>query len=453
MRALLALAFLAPLACGDTLIDHDGQRFIQGGGGASCDVGQVACGAGAELTCRAEGPTFCGADCVDCTATGTAPADGAVACVGQSSGHGQCGYVCSAGLLKCPSGCCTATAVAAGDAHTCAVASDGGLSCWGADDAGQVTGSASPGTPVLDPRQRFAAGATAIAAGRSHTCAVVNGAVQCWGADGSGQASPPPLSGVTALSAGQAHTCALLTSGAVRCWGASALGQTGSGGSPIASGAVAIAAGWDHTCAIVGAGVQCWGSNAAGQLGDGSGGGFSAAPVPASGLSGIDSIGAGRAHTCAATGSSNETSVDDALRCWGAAPGTAFGLGNPQTTPAIPMKSGSQSVIRFAVAEVAAGRTHTCVRRVGEDLQCFGPENGSGQLGGTPTGVAEAVAVTGSAGALGIASGADHACARFPDAATTALLLKCWGSNASGQLGDGTTVTPSTGITVPVSGR
>jgi len=217
--------------------------------------------------------------------------------------------------------------------------------------------------------------------------------------------------------------------------------------------AAILAAEWDHTCAIVGAGVQCWGSNAAGQLGDGSGGGFSAAPVPASGLSGIDSIGAGRAHTCAATGSSNETSVDDALRCWGAAPGTAFGLGNPQTTPAIPMKSGSQSVIRFAVAEVAAGRTHTCVRRVGEDLQCFGPENGSGQLGGTPTGVTEAVAVTGSAGALGIASGADHVCARFPDAATTALLLKCWGSNASGQLGDGTTVTPSTGITVPVSGR
>jgi alpha-tubulin suppressor-like RCC1 family protein len=67
------------------------------------------------------------------------------------------------------------------------------------------------------------------------------GAVQCWGNDEYGQLgngathvlmTPPKtdlLGGVQAIAAGGSHTCALMTTGGVRCWGNNDYGQIGDG--------------------------------------------------------------------------------------------------------------------------------------------------------------------------------------------------------------------------------
>ena len=82
---------------------------------------------------------------------------------------------------------------------------------------------------------------TAISAGDSHSCAVVNGRAMCWGRNNFGQLgnntltdSPVPVqvsgltSGVTAISAGNLHSCAV-ASGAAMCWGVNNSGQLGNG--------------------------------------------------------------------------------------------------------------------------------------------------------------------------------------------------------------------------------
>ncbi|MBT6443598.1 MAG: RCC1 repeat-containing protein, partial [Acidimicrobiaceae bacterium] len=136
-----------------------------------------------------------------------------------------------------------------------------------------------------------------IAAGGSHTCALLNtGAVNCWGdnsfgrlGNGNTTSSSAPVAvdtftdGVTAVSitAGAYHTCALLNTGAVKCWGYNFYGQLGNGNTTNSSAPVAVAAftdgvtavsitaGSEHTCAVLNTGaVNCWGNNDDGQLGN-----------------------------------------------------------------------------------------------------------------------------------------------------------------------------------------
>lgn len=83
------------------------------------------------------------------------------------------------------------------------------------------------------------------------------------------------------------------------------------------------------------------------------------------------------------------------------------------------------------VEEIAAGNAHTCAR-FGELVRCWG-YNGDGQLGdGTNMTRLVPVTVPGLAGVVDIESGANHMCALLSDTTVT-----CWGNNDSGQLGDG----------------
>lgn len=136
-----------------------------------------------------------------------------------------------------------AIAISAGGNHTCALTQSGDVYCWGSNSHGQLgdrsnesTGSPTP-LPVTDITD-----ATAISAGDSHTCALrEDGSVRCWGNNEDGQlgdgttdrySSPvqaADLSDATAITAGRSHTCALRQSSAITCWGSNENEQLGDG--------------------------------------------------------------------------------------------------------------------------------------------------------------------------------------------------------------------------------
>ena len=84
-----------------------------------------------------------------------------------------------------------------------------------------------------------------VAAGQDHTCALLStGGIKCWGLGAWGQlgqgnantltappGTPVALGGLTAfqVTAGGQHTCVLLSTGAARCWGLNSSGQLGYG--------------------------------------------------------------------------------------------------------------------------------------------------------------------------------------------------------------------------------
>ena len=155
----------------------------------------------------------------------------------------------------------TATAVSAGDFHTCALLDDGSVRCWGfgADGRlgyGNTSDIGDDETPASAGPVPIGGPAIAISAGGSHTCAVLaGGAVRCWGFGLDGRlgyanlnpatlqspsvgdneapasVSPVVLGGpATAISVGEEHSCALLAGGTVRCWGDSGQDASGDGG-------------------------------------------------------------------------------------------------------------------------------------------------------------------------------------------------------------------------------
>ncbi len=242
-----------------------------------------------------------------------------------------------------------------------------------------------------------------------------------------GNITPPQI------AAGESHTCALTSMGAVKCWGSNAYGLLGDGTttnrstpvqvSGLTSGVVQITVGSTHSCALMVTGVvRCWGWNSAGQLGDGTTTNRST-PVQVSGLpSGVTQIAAGSSYSCAllATGSA---------RCWGYN-GTG-GLGDGTTTDRLTPVQVSGLAATAAQLSAATSR-FTCALLVGGDVKCWG-WNPSGQLGdGTTTDRLTPVQVAGlTAGVQQISTGAFHSCV------VVASAVKCWGNNSRGQLGTG----------------
>ncbi len=369
----------------------------------------------------------------------------------------------------------TGETLSAGIAHSCALLSGGTVKCWGANQYGALgDGSPLPGTNQVKPVVAVVSGATQIAAGGSHTCAlVVGGTVKCWGynskgelGEGSGvpgvnRSTPVDvtgLSGVTQVATGWYHTCALVQGGTVKCWGYDLDGQLGNGvllpgtNSPVPvsvaglSGVTQIVGGSFHTCAlIVGGTVKCWGINNYGQLGDGSGlpGTNSSVPVSVAGLSGVTQIVGGNFHTCALI-------VGGTVKCWGF---DQWGqLGDGFVLPGLPLKavpSPVDVVGLVGVTQIAGGGFFTCALVSGGTVKCWGKDD-YGQLGdgqmvpGTDT--SSPHDVVSLSGVTQIAAGVAHACASL-----LAGTVKCWGSNQSGQLGDGLgspTATSSTPVLV-----
>ncbi|NVB42010.1 hypothetical protein G6O69_29560 [Pseudenhygromyxa sp. WMMC2535] len=140
-----------------------------------------------------------------------------------------------------------------GGFHTCALLSDGSVMCWGRNDYGQLgLGHANTiGDDDLPSSQApvsLPGAVKQLALGNVHTCALLTGGeVMCWGYNGGGElgrghtnyigddelpsdAGFVELGGsAIALAAGGSHTCALLENHDVRCWGDNDYGELGLG--------------------------------------------------------------------------------------------------------------------------------------------------------------------------------------------------------------------------------
>jgi alpha-tubulin suppressor-like RCC1 family protein len=191
---------------------------------------------------------------------------------------------------------------------------------------------------------------------------------------------------------------------------------------------LAVAAGSDHTCALMGDGsAACWGSNAYGQLGDGTTTSRSL-PTTVSGGVHFTQIVTGSSHTCGLTSAG-------AAYCWGYNNQGQLGTG---TLPVTSTPTPSAVLGGLTFTSISAGGSHTCGLTSSGAAYCWG-YNGQGGLGdSTRTTSRTPVAVYGSLPLSSISAGGNA----FTCARTTAGAAYCWGFNAVGNLGDGTTTTP-----------
>jgi alpha-tubulin suppressor-like RCC1 family protein len=134
-------------------------------------------------------------------------------------------------------------AIAVGHDHSCALTLNGGVKCWGSNGNGQLgDGTFNDSSVPVDVRG-LPQDIVAITAGESHTCALGSGGgVKCWGKNGYGELGDGTFdellhpvdvaglsSGVTAVAAGGFHSCALTADGRILCWGDNRTGQLGDG--------------------------------------------------------------------------------------------------------------------------------------------------------------------------------------------------------------------------------
>jgi alpha-tubulin suppressor-like RCC1 family protein len=308
-------------------------------------------------------------------------------------------------------------------------------------------------------------GATSVAAGDLHSCALLqDSSVACWGYPASvlgrtqvpnGQSSYalpiPGLTGVTAIAAGGEETCALMSNASIKCWGSNTHGQIGDGTTTDRSApttvtgittATAIGVGPDFACAVLAnTTVDCWGANDHGQLGDGTTT-DRATPAAVSGLTGASAVtlrgpfetevgGGGRAdHACALL-------TNTTVKCWGSNQNAELGDGTTTDRHTPVSVSGLTNV-----TQLAAGPNHVCARLSDGTVECWG-NSGNGALGDGTTTFSTTPVVASITNVSSVTAILEATCALLSD--TT---VHCVGRNAQGELGDGTTTSNTSWVTV-----
>lgn len=461
--------------CGDGLVRGDELCDREALDGNTCETrgfyqGTLACG-GDCVSFDEEGCSgLCGdlvldaefGEVCDTVAPADLPSCGAV---------GYCG-----GILGCRSDCTGAdygacvgwTQVSAGGQHSCAVAQDGGLWCWGQNGYGQLgDGTTTPRN--VPTRVSGMTGVAQVSAGKYHSCAVkTDQSAWCWGFNPYGQlgdnathqtcfaadCSQAPVavsgmgSGVVFIGAGRDHSCALKADGSAWCWGANGQRQLGDGTlinrptpvlvSGLGAGVAQLSTGLRHNCVVKTDGSsRCWGQNFDGRLGDGTTN-DSSIPVLVSGMDQqVAFISAGGHHTCL-------VKTNGSAWCWGA--NMAGQLGDGTTSQRL--LPTAVSGLGSGVMQISAGGTEgsyetTCALKTDGSAWCWG-ENQYGQLGiggtadaTTPSqvaGMGSGVTAISAGGSTYMPDQVAHTCALRTDGTA-----RCWGYNSYGNVGDGTT--------------
>ena len=360
---------------------------------------------------------------------------------------------------------------------------DGTCNWWGHASSGPTPGQLAGGGPVTTSpwlnsnnlSGPCAPGAVIMVSnGLKHTCALLgDGTARCWGSNSNGQlgdgtttqrlqpvvvknaTNTGPLTGIAQIVAGGLYTCARMTDGSAKCWGLNSTGQLGDGTTtqrvlPVTvknnantgplTGITQLAAAAVFSCATISGGTaRCWGNNGSGQIGDGT---MTQRLLPVSvrnstntgPLTAITQLAIRGNHSCARLS-------DSTARCWGRNANGQLGDGTTtQRLLPVVVRNSANTGSLTGVAEVGAGTPHTCARMNDGSVKCWGG-NANGELGdGTTTQrllpvVVRNVANTGPLTGIGqIAVGGVDTCARLSTGGAD-----CWGLNSSGQLGDGTT--------------
>jgi alpha-tubulin suppressor-like RCC1 family protein len=395
----------------------------------------------------------------------------------------------------------TATYVVGGADFSCVLNTAGEVECWGGNASGQLGqgdtqtrgDNANETGWYLSPVQLGTGRrATALAAGSSHACALLdNATVKCWGANAKGQlgigdtsprgdgpgemgdalATVPLGAGRTAkaIAAGNSHTCALLDNNTLKCWGQNNYGQLGQGNTKtlgdnaneigdsmaaiqLGTGRTAknVQAGGNSTCAILDDNtLKCWGQNSNGQLGlgntshRGDNANEMGANLP------VVAFGTGRTAKAVTVGLAHACVIrdDNQMRCWGNSTYGQLGLqdtvqrGDNSGEMGTALPAVNLGTSRYAKA-VRAGDNHTCAWLDDNTVKCWG-RNDQGQLGRGDTAnrgdnanemgtylLAADLGTGRTATAIGV--GLNHSCAALDNGQ-----FKCWGKNTAGQLARG----------------
>ncbi len=355
-----------------------------------------------------------------------------------------------------------ATAVSAGANHTCAIINSQPF-CWGANGSGQL----GQGNYVQQPRPTSVIGLTTnytskISAGSTHTCSVTDNRAYCWGANGSRQLGdgtmttsnlPVAATGLTGLavtdiSAGTNHTCAI-ASGDAWCWGSNSNGQLGQGNTTTYTSPVkvttnlagklvtSITAGNNFTCAVADGEPYCWGIRSNGRIGNGgSTSGNTTTPTLVSGMTGATTnIEAGDSSVCAVEGG--------VTKCWGAGADNRLGVGSggtsDRTTPMIVRRANTTDETNNTTS-ISVGSNHSCGMIAGY-LKCWGSQT-SGKVGnGTSSSSSSITASVTEANGASLLGEQNKPLSVSAGTDHTCAIANgkifCWGSNTQGQLGTG----------------
>jgi alpha-tubulin suppressor-like RCC1 family protein len=341
--------------------------------------------------------------------------------------------------------------ISADTGYSCGVWDSGDAFCWGGSNHGEMGAGSAIDTSHTPVRVAFGGRFESVVTAWGHTCGLASDStVYCWGLNNRGQlgdgsvegerSRPGPVpSGFAfeSLVAGGLNVCADSVGGSVYCWGANQWGQVGDGTNlntrPLptrVSGSLSfteVSFGVVHTCGLTSDSLAyCWGNNDEGQLGDGTTTNRTAPDLDV-GVASLVSVVAGNRYSCAI--------ADGGLAyCWGRNSVGQLGDGTLDNRLMPDTVNGGH---RFSSLSAGSGLSaHTCGVTLAGAVYCWG-SNSHGQLGdGSTTDRIEPVLVnTSSMQVMLVSAGMRHTCAVTVDGSAY-----CWGQNSDGRLGDGTSV-------------